>query len=284
MTVVMVILCGSCPLSAEDFAELSPKIMETLDSIKSYEMTVSYSERIRGAKALIVRMESICSSSIIFKSPNLLYIKAAGKTTQGIGGKKTVQDLSIYTTFDGKHQNVRLSMVTDGRSVTNSIVLDTATNTPEHPFDGWNLKGFGLTQGRDYIGTVRDLLPPYDFVSVGQKEDVIEFKGTFNIDKCTAMLRKTMAPEQAKSFAQISGSMVKELRIRVDAKRLLVVGYTKIDTLAKRTCDFENIKIDKGIHDKVFAFQSVPGEQFRDITDFVRKSRERSEQVLAPNR
>jgi hypothetical protein len=280
---VMVILCGNSSLATEDFSELSPKIMETLDSIKSYDMTVSYSERIKGAKALVFRMKSDCSSFLTFKSPDLLYIKATGKTTQGTGSKKTVQNLSIYTTFDGKYQKIRSIMVTGGRSTTNSIVLDTATNTPEHPYDGWNLRGFGLTQGRDYIGTVRDMLPPYDFVFVGRKQDVAEFEGTFNTDKCAAILAKTMTPERAKSFAQLTARMVKGLRIRVDTKRSLVVGYTQVDTLAERTCSFENIRIDKGIKDEVFAFHSLPGEQFRDITEFVRKSRERSKKLLAPN-
>ncbi len=285
LSVVATLYCScSRSLSAADFSELSPKIMDTLDNIKSYEMTVSYSERVKGLKALLFRIKSDSSSTLKFKSPNLLYIKATNTTIRGTGDTKTVQKITLYSTFDGKHQKCRSVLATNNTSVTNSVAMDLSINSPDQPFNGWNPKGFGLSEGKDYIGTIRDMLPHYDFVTASRKQDVAEFKGTFNVEKFAATLAKTMTPEGAKAFAEISGSMVKELRIRVDTKRHLVVGYTQIDILAERTCSFENIKINQGINDEVFTFQSLPEEEFRDITETVRKSRELSQQLLTPNK
>ncbi|MBL7114538.1 MAG: hypothetical protein ISS35_02130 [Kiritimatiellae bacterium] len=276
------ILFGAVPLVAQDFTEISPKIMSTLDNIQSYDMTVSYSERIKGAKALVFRMKSDSSSTLRFVSPNLLSISGSNTTTSGGVGAKTVQKFTVYTTFDGDHQRLRSVVTRDGKSVTNSIMMDASINSPDQPFDGWNIKGFGLSEGQDYIGTIRNMLPPYDFVSVGTKGGVTEFKGSFNIEKCAALLVKTMPPEQAKSFAKLTGTMLKELRIRVDTKRHLVVGYTQTDLLAERTCSFDDIIINDELDDGVFKFHSLPDEEFRDITDFVKKSRERAQKRLAP--
>ena len=119
-----------------------------------------------------------------------------------------------------------------------------------------------------------------DFVSIGHKQNIAEFKGTFNIDKCVAAFSEHMELEQAKAFAEISAGMVKELRIRVDTTSHLVVGYTQIDTTAERTCRFENIKINPALNDSLFTFLSLPEEQFTDKTKTVKLSREESQALL----
>lgn len=278
---VFVLFFGCSNSSAShDFSKLRDSILKKLDNIETYEMTVSYSESVRGAKALILNMNSNCTTFLKYKKPNLLFVKAVGETERGSGKDKIIQKLTIYTTFDGKYQKARSSFVAGAQTTSSSVMMDTSINTLEHPFDGWNLKGFGLIEGREYIGTIKSMIMSYDFVSTGQKQNIAEFKGTINVDKLVNSLSKSMDLEKAKAFAQINASMVKEIHLQVDTKRNLVVAYTQIDSMAKRACRFQEIKINSVLKDSLFTFQSLPEEQFSDITKTVKLSRERSQKLL----
>lgn len=268
--------------TVQDFSTLSPKIVHALDNISSYEMTVSYSERAKAGNALSTGMTSESTSLLKFKRPDLLSLTATNTTTQGIGSTKKVQKITLYTTFDGKQQKFRNTVVTGGKSSTHSGKLTLALNPPDQPFNGWNIKGLGLAEGTDYIGTVKGMLQTYDYVKASRKQDIAEYKGTFNADKYTAALSRTMPREQAKAVAWLAGRTAGEIRLRVDTKTNLVIGYTQTDTVADRTCRFNNIKLNPALHAKDFDFRALPGEHFDDITDLIKTSRARSRTLFAP--
>lgn len=267
--------------TSSEFSKEKANILKTLENIKSYEITISYTEKVKGVKALMFAMQSTSQASVKYKKPNLLFINSVGKNERGSGQNAIVQDISIYCSFDGKNQKVRVSSTQNGKKTQQSFIMDASINSPDNPFDGWNLRGIGLAEGTEYIGTIKGMLKTYDFTKVNSKKNITEYKGTINVRKLASEFSKTMGKEQAKAFATIQANMIKELRIKVETKRHLVVGFTQVDAY-ERTCKFQNIKINPKLDDSIFEFSELPNEKFSDITNRVKQSRAMSQKMLKP--
>jgi hypothetical protein len=292
----------------ENFDHFHKRIIEKLDSIETYEMNVLFSEALTSAESdfsdfydlffkvieetggfkdlniqnseelkKLVDLKSICKMSVKYKKPNRLYIDANSNfMTQGRGGHG-VQMMRIYTTFDGAHQKARSSIEFNGKKNVKSIIMDLSINGTERPFDGWNLKGFGFSQGSDYIGTVKGLLYQYDFKFLNRKDNIITFSGTLNKERMIAAYPKSIPIEAAKGLVEMEAAVEKSFNIEFDTNRDLIIGYfgeyNSTFNTVKKICIFKDININSEIKGDVFSYISLPHEKFTDITDLVRNSR-----------
>ena len=300
--------CAGNNTNSKDFEPYRQRIIQNLNNIDSYEMTVLYSEATTDNKSSFadfskllldtaekygdfkdaglptsdglkdsLAVKSITKMAVKYKKPNYLYMDANGNMAQGnVDGNTLI--MNIYTTFDGTKQKARSSVSMGEKTQTSSIVLDTSSNDPARPFDGWNLKGFGFSPGTEYISTVKELLDSYDFVYSDTEGKIIIFSGTLNTDKLIKGISKNLPEEAAQMFASMAAKTQKSFYIKVDPEKDLIVGFFGENEAAfntvKRICTFENIKINQKISPDDFIFQALPDEEFTDITDMILASRE----------
>ncbi len=261
------------PSEEQEPAKVIAQVLEKLDNLKSYEMTVVYSERLRGMQTFVLSGESDSKSEIKYKAPDLLVINATNKTLQGTGPAKIVRNITMYTSFDGTCQKQRATISVQGKTTTQSYMLDTSINKPDKPFQGCSFQGYGLANGDDYIETIKNTIPYYDFAFTSQDGDIIELAGTFNKEKYHAKLLETMSPETAKGMMFITSGQMGDIDLRVDTKTNMVVGYTQTTSSVERKCQFEGIKINPELNSDLFTFKALPEEEFIDLTEQIKQAR-----------
>ena len=313
----LLLLLSSCTGShtnSKDFEPYRLRLIQNLNNIDSYEMSVLYFEATTDDKSSFADFskllldiveksdkfkdlnfpksdelkdslagKSICKMDVKYKKPNYLNMDANGNMARGnANGNNLI--MNIYTTFDGTKQKARSSVSMGENTQTSSIVLDTSNNDSARPFDGWNLKGFGFSPGTEYIGTIKELLDFYDFVYSDTENNIIVFSGTLNTDKMIKNMSKNLPEEAAQMFVSMTAKAQKSFYIKVDPEKDLIVGFFGENEAAfntvKRICTFENIKINQKIDPDAFTFKDLPDEEFSDITDMVLASRKQQEDML----
>lgn len=275
-TIVICFILPTYLAHGEQLNDYRTDILKTLHSIKSYEMTVQYSESVNTPNEVNPYFRTTTSTEIVFNNPYYLYMNAIGEVSGLRNGKEDTQNLHTYTTFDGEYQKARSTTIMNGNSSTQSVVLELSINSPDDPFNGWNISGYGLLEGKDYIKTIEVFMGQYDFVKINENNDIIELLGNVNSERLTAMLPEDIPPEIAEHYIE-TVSNDREFSIQIDKKTYLVTGYTLIDQfgndVAMRVCKFTNIKVNHDIDPSIFDFQSLPGKEFIDITDSIREMR-----------
>ena len=265
-------------------ADIRAVLRDQLAAIKSYEMNVVYSERARDeGNGNFLRSD--CVSRIKFSAPRQLFIDADARIVMRSDGKVRAKAMSVDITYDGKTEKVRFAADTGGTMVTNYAMADMSINDPATPFNGWNLKGFGLQEGKDYIGTISSILDQCDLSMLSETGAVAQYAGRVNIERCTKVLSKTMTEPQARRLATSSAAV--ELWILVDTKRSLVTGYTIRDVAGKavvtRRCRFDDIRLNSKIDPGVFVFKAGKNTRFTDITSELRESRKFAKELASEN-
>ena len=268
---VVILALAGCSQPAQTTEEIIQSVTSQLDEISSYKMDIEYAETLTGSDGSA--MESQTQTRLQYLEPDFLRIDAKGvfEGPQGTSG------LTIHTTFENGKQKARFSQASKNYSTTNSIVFDTSENAKDAPFQGWNLSGFGILEGKDYIQTIRTMLTYSDFEKSDSDGSTTTLTGTPNIERLTALLSKTLPADLARSSAKRVTTSIESLSLHVDTQRNLVIGFTQLEKMGDsdliRSARFKDVEINPRISPSEFIFNELPDEVFTDITENLRKAR-----------
>ena len=225
-------------------------------------------------------MNSVASTSVKYKKPNKLYLHSNGNINTKSKGKVHVGKMNIYITYDGHFQKSRIRSDIDGEVTVNSFLVDMSINNEDNIFDGWNLMGSGLIEGKDYIGTIRNTFKQYDFKFIKSQDNIATYKGEMNKANVIDMLEYKWPEDAAARFADMACEDDSNIFIEVDVKRTLVVGYKYIIIDSKDNvnciieCTFNNISLNCNVDNDIFVFKSYKNEEFKDVTSSIVNNRE----------